>query len=243
VPQHRVVVVDAGAKGGIAHLLESRGAAVTVVPYDASPRTVLAMDPHGVLVSNGPGDPAVLYRTIDLLRALLAESVPLAGICLGHQLLGLALGGSTYKMCFGHRGANHPVKDLESGDVLITTQNHGFAVDPTSLGIAWQPLDAAYVPANPSVLAQSGSKRDTPAGEASTMAELLPDSTLQGASSQGFGTVLVTHLSLNDGTVEGLRLIDRPALSVQFHPEARPGPRDAEGFFDQFVSLMESQRA
>lgn len=241
---HQVVIVDAGSKGGIAQELELRGATVTVVPYDASAATVLAYHPDGVLVSNGPGDPAVLFRTIELMRALLEGSVPLAGICLGHQLLGLALGGSTYKMCFGHRGSNHPVKDLASGSVLITTQNHGFAVDPTSLGIPWQPLDAAYVPLNPDVLAESVAQRNlADVGGTTTMAELLPDGALAGSSPRGLGPVSVTHLSLNDGTVEGLRLTDRPAFSVQFHPEARPGPHDARAFFDEFVSLMEACRA
>jgi carbamoyl-phosphate synthase small subunit len=243
-PACRVVIVDAGSKDGIADELILRGAVITAVPYDARVATVLSYHPDGVLVSNGPGDPAVLLRTVEMMRALLEKSVPLAGICLGHQLLGLALGGSTYKMCFGHRGSNHPVKDLTSGSVLITTQNHGFAVDPTSLGIPWQPLDSAYTPSNSEVLTELASRgKLADVGGTVTMADLLPEVALAGTSPGGFGPVSVTHLSLNDGTVEGIRLAERPAFSVQFHPEARPGPHDAQGFFDEFVSLMEAHRA
>jgi len=135
-----VVVVDAGVKGGIIRELTLRQVDVSLVPYDADVATVLSLHPDGILVSNGPGDPAALHQTIRLIRALLENRIPLAGICLGHQLLALALGGQTYKMRFGHRGINHPVKDLATGRVLITTHNHGFAVDPTSLGIPWKPL-------------------------------------------------------------------------------------------------------
>ena len=240
----RVVLVDAGSKEGIARELELCDATVTLVPYDADVGTVLSYEPDGVLVSNGPGDPAVLDRTIALMRALLERRVPLAGICLGHQLLGLALGGATYKMCFGHRGTNHPVKDLASGQVLITTQNHGFAVDPTSLGVPWQPLDVAFRPTRSDVLRGSSAVRAlAEVGESATMAELVPGSPLVGAGPLGFGPVAVTHLSLNDGTVEGMRLRELPALSVQFHPEARPGPHDARGFFDQFATMMAARDA
>jgi len=238
-----VVVVDAGAKEGIVRDLMLRQAAVTVAPCDAEIKTVLSLQPDGVLVSNGPGDPAPLRETIQLLRGLLEHRVPLAGICLGHQLLALALGGQTYKMRFGHRGANHPVKELSSGRVLITTQNHGFAVDPTSLGIAWEPLDTAFIPSN-SEVSESANQRvcDSPNARGA-MAELLPDGPLAGASPLGFGPLEITHLSLNDGTLEGLRLRDRLAFSVQYHPEGSPGPHDAKGFFGEFVALMEEQRA
>ena len=139
--EKHIVLVDCGFKANMERELIARGAVVTIVPYDADLETVLALKPDGVLVSNGPGDPEPLHATIALMRGLLERRVPLAGICLGHQLLGLALGGKTYKMRFGHRGANHPVKDFTTGRILITTQNHGFAVDPTSLGIAWEPLE------------------------------------------------------------------------------------------------------
>jgi carbamoyl-phosphate synthase small subunit len=267
-----VVVVDAGAKQNIVRDLASRGAIVTVVPYDASIDEVLSVRPDGVLISNGPGDPAVLDEIIHLVQGLLERRVPLAGICLGHQLLGLAVGGQTYKMRFGHRGANHPVKDLDTGRVLITTQNHGFAVDPTSLEIPWEPLDSAFRPVHPDVLSggvrfvrddspirTAGAPSQSAAGaeesisavhppgaggpDSRTMAELLPSMPLVGTSPEGFGSVEITHLSLNDGTLEGLRLHDVPALSVQFHPEASPGPHDAKGFFATFAALMEADRA
>ena len=175
-------------------------------PYNAHIDTVLELKPDGVLVSNGPGDPEPLHETITLMRELLKQRIPLVGICLGHQLLGLALGGTTYKMRFGHRGVNHPVKDLHTGSIVITTQNHGFAVDPTSLGISWTPLDAAFTPARPEL-------GNTQAGNiAGTMAERLPETALTGESPLGFGKVEVTHLSLNDGTLEGLSLMDGPAF-------------------------------
>jgi carbamoyl-phosphate synthase small subunit len=240
--QFHVVMVDAGRKENIVRDLMRRGATITVVPYDADVEAVLSLQPDGVFVSNGPGDPAVLGKTIQLMCALLERRIPLAGICLGHQLLGLALGGQTYKMRFGHRGINHPVKDLNTGRVLITTQNHGFAVDPTSLDIPWEPLDAAFCPVRPEILRQrnqvSGKNRVS-----STMAELLPDEPLVGTSPLGFGPVEITHLSLNDGTLEGLRVHDFPAFSVQYHPEASPGPHDAKDFFEEFIALMEEHLA
>lgn len=232
----RIVVIDCGRKENIVRDLQAHGAAVTVVPYDADLDTVLALKPDGVMVSNGPGDPEPLEPTIALIQGLLKARIPLSGICLGHQLLGLALGGVTYKMRFGHRGANHPVKDFATGRVLITTQNHGFAVDPTSLGIAWGPLDAAFTAARPELLSQK-SKVESQKSSV-TMAELLPEETLVGESPAGFGAIEVTQISLNDGTMEGIILRDYPAFSVQYHPEACPGPHDAAGFFDQFVSLI-----
>ncbi len=216
---------------------------MSLAPFDASAQQIMDLSPDGVLFSNGPGDPATLHETIELMRRLLERGVPLGGICLGHQLLGLALGGTTYKMRFGHRGINHPVKDLASGRVLVTTQNHGFAVDPTSLGIAWEPLDSAFVPSQPAMLGER-----LAGTELVTMAERLPDRALVGASPLGYGPVEITQLSLNDGTAEGLQLQssegDGPALaiSVQYHPEAAPGPHDAQGFFDQFLDLVRVRR-
>lgn len=222
-----VVIVDAGRKDNIVRDLIHHGVAVTCVPYDSDVETVLALKPDGVLVSNGPGDPAPLHGTIQLVRALLERRVPLAGICLGHQLLGLALGGQTYKMRFGHRGTNHPVRGFASHRILVTTQNHGFAIDPTSLGIPWEPIERTQASSNDPV----------------SMAELLPDRPLEGKSPLGFGKVTVTHLSLNDGTLEGLRLHDLPALSVQFHPEASPGPHDAKPFFGEFIAMLEKHHS
>lgn len=231
--EFHVVLVDAGVKENILRELKRRGFKITQVPYDISAQKVLRLRPDGVLISNGPGDPAALRRTVRLVREILERGIPLAGICLGHQLLSLAIGGGTYKMRFGHRGINHPVVDLTTGRVLITSHNHGFAVDPTSLGIPWHPLDEAFTPLNPEVL-----KGTEPLPPECTMAELLPPSPLLGDAPLGFGPVEVTFLSLNDGTVEGLRLRDLPAFSVQFHPEASPGPHDAGDFFDRYAQML-----
>lgn len=186
-PTLHVVAYDYGIKHNLLRELASRGCRVTVVPATLPAADVLALDPDGVFLSNGPGDPAALDYAVSNVRDLLGR-VPLFGVCLGHQLMGLAVGGQTYKLKFGHHGVNHPVKNLATGQVEITSQNHGFAVDAASLP----------------------------------------------------GEVNVTHLNLNDGTVEGLRHRDAPAFSVQYHPEAAPGPHDAEYLFDEFRRLMET---
>ncbi|MBK8176556.1 MAG: glutamine-hydrolyzing carbamoyl-phosphate synthase small subunit [Rhodospirillales bacterium] len=186
-PRWHVVAVDFGAKRNILRCLASAGCRVTVVPGTASMEEVLRHQPDGVFLSNGPGDPAATGEyAVPMIQGLLARRVPLFGICLGHQLLGLALGARTYKLHLGHRGANHPVKDLETGKVEITSQNHGFAVD-------------------------------------------------RGSLPQG---VIETHVSLFDKTNEGLRLDGAPAFSVQYHPEASPGPQDSHYLFDRFTDLM-----
>ena len=184
--RYRVVAIDCGIKYNILRRLSAYGCDVKVFPATAPASDLLAINPDGVFLSNGPGDPAALPYAIDNVRELLKADVPMFGICLGHQILGLALGGKTFKLKFGHRGANHPVKFLETGKVEITSQNHGFAVDPDSL-----PSD-----------------------------------------------VKVTHVNLYDGTVEGLRVMDRPIYSVQYHPEASPGPHDADYLFDDFLRLV-----
>jgi carbamoyl-phosphate synthase small subunit len=186
----RVAAYDFGMKWNILRRLHSYGCQGRVFPASTPAKEVIAGGVDGVFLSNGPGDPAVLDYAIANTRELAQADLPLFGICLGHQILGLALGGRTFKLKFGHRGANHPVKFLETGKVEITSQNHGFAVDPESL-----PSD-----------------------------------------------VKVTHLNLYDGTVEGLRAIDRPVYSVQYHPEASPGPHDADYLFRQFVDDMERRR-
>ena len=186
----RVGAYDCGMKWNILRRLRTYGCDVRVFPAMTPASEVLAGGVDGIFLSNGPGDPAVLDYAIENTRKLAQEDLPLFGICLGHQILGLALGGSTFKLKFGHRGANHPVKFLDTGKVEITSQNHGFAVDPDSL-----PSD-----------------------------------------------VKVTHLNLYDGTVEGLRAVDRPIYSVQYHPEASPGPHDADYLFRQFVDDMEARR-
>ena len=188
--RYRVVAYDFGIKRNILRCLVGAGCSVTVVPAQTPAETVLAQKPHGVFLSNGPGDPEGVPYAAENVRALLGK-VPVFGICLGHQILGLALGGRTYKLKFGHHGGNHPVMDLETGRIAITSQNHNFAVDPDSL------------------------------------------------QSQA----VVTHLNLNDRTVEGLRHLELPAFSVQYHPEASPGPHDALELFERFVRLMEQGTA
>ena len=186
----RVAAYDFGVKYNILRRLDAYGCDVHVFPASAPATELLAIEPDGIFLSNGPGDPAALDYAVDHVRHLVEHGqVPMFGICLGHQVLGLAVGGRTFKLKFGHRGANHPVKDLSSGRVEITSQNHGFAVDPESL------------PPN----------------------------------------VTVTHTNLNDGTVEGFRHVDKPIFSVQYHPEASPGPHDADYLFRQFLESMEKR--
>ena len=183
----RVAAYDYGMKWNILRRFTAYGCDVRVFPATAPASELIAAGPDGVFLSNGPGDPAVLSYAIANARHLVEADVPVFGICLGHQVLSLAMGGETYKLKFGHRGANHPVREIESGKVEITSQNHGFAVDPDSL-----PSD-----------------------------------------------VKVTHVNLYDGTVEGLRHTTKPVFCVQYHPEAAPGPHDADYLFRQFVEEME----
>jgi carbamoyl-phosphate synthase small subunit len=196
-------------KKDITRQLAARGLDVDVVPAATPAGDILALHPDGVFVSNGPGDPEPLVATTQTLAGLLGK-VPVFGICLGHQVLGLALGATTYKLPFGHHGGNHPVKRIADGKVSITSQNHGFAVDLWSLTDRPRPERSG--------LAQTG---------------LLPDMV-----ETAFGPTIATHQNLNDGTLEGMACVEIPAFSVQYHPEAAPGPRDAVGLFDEFVELM-----
>jgi len=187
----RVAVYDFGLKRSILRLLAAAGCEATVLPATTRAADVLDRGFHGVFLSNGPGDPAVTEYGVDAARALLGR-LPMFGICLGHQLLALALGARTYKMTFGHRGVNQPVRELRSGRVEITSHNHGFAVDPDTL------------------------------------------------ATSSFGRVELSHVNLNDGTVEGLRCLDLPAFSVQYHPESAPGPHDSRYLFEEFRAGMEA---
>ncbi len=190
-PRHRVVALDYGAKRNILRSLASAGCDVTVMPATATVDDVLALSPDGVFLSNGPGDPAATGEyAVPMIQGVLEREVPVFGICLGHQILALALGAKTVKMGHGHHGANHPVKDLETGKVEITSMNHGFTVDSQSL----------------------------PTG------------------------VIETHVSLFDGSNCGIRLADRPVFSVQYHPEASPGPQDSYYLFERFAAAMDARK-
>jgi carbamoyl-phosphate synthase small subunit len=183
----KVAAYDFGIKYNILRRLDVYGCDIHVFPASSPASELLAIEPDGIFLSNGPGDPAALSYAVNNVRQLMDSDVPMFGICLGHQIMGLAVGGQTYKLKFGHRGANHPVKELQSGKVEITSQNHGFAIDPDSL-----PADTT-----------------------------------------------VTHLNLYDKTVEGFRHVTKPMFSVQYHPEASPGPHDADYLFKQFLESME----
>lgn len=187
-----VAALDLGIKGATPRAMAERGIEVHVMPYNSSFADIQSINPDGVFLSNGPGDPATMTETIDLVRKVLGEEIPVFGICFGHQILGRALGFETYKLQFGHRGINQPVLDRKTGKVEITAHNHGFALQA--------PTDSGF--------------------------------------STVFGPGQVTHVSLNDGVVEGLELTERGAFSVQYHPEAAAGPHDAAYLFDRFVDLM-----
>ncbi len=188
--QYKVAVLDCGVKHNLLRLLQQHGCACTVLPNHTSAGTILQKNFHGLLLSNGPGDPATVGYVVETIRQLLGK-LPIFGICLGHQLLGLAINAKTFKLKFGHHGANHPIQNLSTGKVEITTQNHNYALQAHSIDEA---------------------------------------------------VATITHMNLNDGTVAGLRLKNTPAFSVQYHPEASPGPHDAAYLFQQFIDMMAQQK-
>ena len=268
----RVAAFDWGLKRNSLRMLARAGCETVVYPAATPADEVLGAGYDGVFLSNGPGDPAATAYAVDTTRALLGH-LPLFGICLGHQVLGRAIGGSTYKLKFGHRGANQPVIDLETGRVEITSHNHGFALDPTSFdslragpapfagrASLLPPASPApevprpgAAPADPGASSggeagprsggsgasgASGSSAANPArgpAEAPRVVALAEPSVVETAA----GKVALTHWNLNDGTLEGMRLLDVPAFSVQYHPEAAPGPHDSGFLFDRFVALMD----
>jgi len=188
--KYKVAVLDLGVKRNILRLLADRGLELTVYPYNTSADEILKSKPDGIFISNGPGDPSILHYQIEQVKKIINSDIPTFAICLGHQLISWAIGGKTYKLEFGHHGGNHPVKNLKSGKVEITAQNHNYATDIDSL------------PSN----------------------------------------VEITHINLNDNTIEGMRLTDRPVFSIQYHPESSPGPHDSLYIFDDFVKLIEESK-
>jgi carbamoyl-phosphate synthase small subunit len=224
---YRVAAYDWGLKRNSLRLLARSGGGATVFPALTPAEEILGGGFDGVFLSNGPGDPAATGYAVDAVRALLGK-IPLFGICLGHQILGRAVGARTYKLKFGHRGANQPVIDLDTGRVEITSHNHGFAVDPAS----WDVVGGDALPGRGGSEASAAS-RSSGAAPAKGSAEPLVVRTEA-------GLMALTHWNLNDGTLEGMRLLDVPAFSVQYHPEAAPGPHDSAALFDRFVELMES---
>jgi carbamoyl-phosphate synthase small subunit len=235
-PRYRVVAVDLGIKASTPRNLAARGCEVLVVPATTTTEQILASSPDGVFFSNGPGDPAAATYAVDAMRGVLDAGVPVFGICLGSQILALALGLGTYKLRYGHRGVNQPVMDLSTGRVYITSHNHGFA--------AALPGDQPDPAALPGVSAETphaiapGVSAETRHG--TTWAHVPPRS--RQPFDTPYGPAVVSHVNLNDGVVEGLRLLERPVFSVQYHPEAAPGPHDAADHFDHFCTMLERAR-
>ena len=234
--RYRVAAVDLGIKNATPRNMADRGMEVKVLPATCTAAEILATDPDGVFFSNGPGDPAAAGYAVAAMRGVLDAGVPIFGICFGSQILSRAVGLDTYKLRYGHRGVNQPVMDLSTGRVYITSHNHGFA--------------AALPPGAETVLERTsdipGSSPEVPRAR-----EVVPPGVkswvhVPPGAREPFGTpygaATVTHVNLNDGVVEGIKLLDKPAFAVQYHPEAAPGPHDAVDLFDQFATLMETTR-
>ena len=219
-PKYRIVAIDSGIKYNILRRLAEAGCEVIVVPPTTSAEGVLSHEPDGIFLANGPGDPSAVDYLYGTLRELIGK-LPLFGICLGHQMLSLAVGADTYKLKYGHRGGNQPVKNLLTGKVEITSQNHGFCVDFSSIG-EFDPESSGGLTLDPADLGAWASAGVAPV-----------------VRSEAFGRVQLTHVNLNDMTTEGIRLLDVPAFCVQYHPEAAPGPHDARYLFGAFTRLMD----
>jgi carbamoyl-phosphate synthase small subunit len=213
--RYRVAAIDLGIKNNTPRNMAQRGMEVRVLPATSTAKDILAVDPDGVFFSNGPGDPAAAGYAVAAMRGVLEAGVPIFGICFGSQILSRAIGLDTYKLRYGHRGVNQPVMDLATGRVYVTSHNHGFAAAlPPEADTSRTPDAWVHVP--------PGARK--PFGTP-------------------FGAAAVTHVNLNDGVVEGIKLLDKPAFAVQYHPEAAPGPHDAVDLFDQFADLMEQNHA
>ncbi len=239
--RYRVTAVDLGIKAATPRSMAERGCQVRVLPAASTADEILATSPDGVFFSNGPGDPAAAGYAVAAMRGVLTEAVPVFGICLGSQILGRALGLGTYKLRFGHRGINQPVTDLTTGHVQITSHNHGFAVALPGAGTGGEVAgDLAVAGERAAVGERAAAEERAVAGErAVALAAARVSPGALAPFETAFGRAQVSHINLNDGVVEGLRLLDTPGFSVQYHPEAAPGPHDAAGEFDAFCALME----
>jgi carbamoyl-phosphate synthase small subunit len=225
--RYRVAAVDLGIKAATPRNMAERGMEVRVLPATSSARDILATDPDGVFFSNGPGDPAAAGYAVAAMRGVLEAGVPLFGICFGSQILSRAVGLDTYKLRYGHRGVNQPVMDLATGRVYITSHNHGFAAAlPPEAALLAGAAGTGGAPGTASAREPDGAWVHVPPGARQPFGT-------------PFGAAAVTHVNLNDGVVEGIRLLERPAFAVQYHPEAAPGPHDAVDLFDQFATLMD----